>query len=105
MDNGMTWSAVKKTELPNPNSAIDAVRLRDGRLVMVYNDTTDGRTPLSLAWSKNGETWTKLRDLETGPGEYSYPAMIQARNGDLVISYTWKRQKIRVIRLALSEIH
>ncbi len=99
IDNGMTWSAMKKTELRNPNSGIDAVRMHDGRLAMVYNDTTDGRTPLSLATSLDGEKWTKLRDLETGPASIRIPAMIQGKNGDLIISYTWKREKIRVVRI------
>jgi predicted neuraminidase len=95
---------VKKTELPNPNAGIDAVRLRDGRLAMIYNDATEGRTPLTLALSADGEKWAKWRDLETGAGEYSYPAMIQARNGDLVISYTWRREKIKVVRVTLAEL-
>ncbi len=103
-DNGATWGPVKKTELPNNNSGIDAVRLRDGRQIMVYNDTTEGRTPLSLAASKDGEHWTKLRDLETGPGEFSYPAMIEARNGDLLITYTWRREKIRFVRVPVSDV-
>lgn len=103
-DSGFTWGPVRKTQLPNPNSGIDAVRMRDGRLAMIYNDTTEGRTPLSLALSADGETWTKWRDLETGAGEYSYPALVQARNGDLVMSYTWRREKIKVIRVPLAQL-
>ncbi len=103
-DDGLTWSTVKATTLPNPNSGIDAVRLRDGRQVMIYNDTTSGRTPLNLAVSATGDQWRKFRDLETAAGEYSYPAMIQARDGDLLITYTWNRVKIRFVRFPLSEI-
>lgn len=104
-DNGLTWSKVKTTALPNPNSGIDAVRLRDGRFVMVYNDTTSGRTPLTLAVSADGEEWRKFRDLETAPGEYSYPALIQARNGDLLITYTSNRVNIRFVRFPLAQVH
>jgi predicted neuraminidase len=103
-DDGLTWSTVRTTALPNPNSGIDAVRLRDGRLVMVYNGTTSGRTPLNLAVSTDGEHWKNFHDLETARGEYSYPAMIQARNGDLLITYTWKRVNIRFVRLPSSMI-
>jgi predicted neuraminidase len=103
-DNGLTWGEVKRTELANPNSGIDAVRLRDGRMVMVYNDSTTSRTPLDLALSADGEQWRNFRKLETAPGEYSYPALIQAQNGDLLITYTWKRVNIRFVRLDLSEV-
>ena len=100
-DNGLTWSPVKATPLPNPNSGIDAVRLRDGRLAMVYNPVPSGRTPLVLAASGDGETWKTFHQLETDAGEYSYPAMIQAANGDLLITYTWRRQKVRFVRFPL----
>ncbi len=103
-DNGLTWSEVKATSLPNPNSGIDAVRLRDGRIVVVYNNTKTGRTPLNLAVSADGAEWKGFHDLETEPGEYSYPAMIQAHNGDLLITYTWQRQKVRFVRFPLSKI-
>lgn len=103
-DNGITWSEVRVTRLPNPNSGIDTVRLRDGRLVMIYNHTTQGRTPLNLAVSRDGDQWNDFYDLETGPGEYSYPALIQARDGDLLMTYTWRRKKIRFLSYPLARI-
>jgi len=104
-DDGLTWNTVKATELPNPNSGIDAVRLRDGRLILIYNNTTSGRTPLTLALSSNGDHWQNFYTLENQPGEYSYPALIQARNGDLLMTYTWNRVKIRFVRFPLSQVH
>ena len=54
------------------------------------------RTPISLARSEDdGKTWNKVADLETEPGEYSYPAIIQSAAGTLEISYTWKRTHIK----------
>jgi predicted neuraminidase len=103
-DDGLTWSTVKATTLPNPNSGIDAIRLRDGRLVMIYNKSESERTPLNLAISANGDQWQDFHTLESGPGEYSYPALIEAHNGDLLITYTWKRQKIRFVRFPLSKL-
>ena len=103
-DEGLTWRKVKTTELPNPNSGIDAIRLRDGRLIMVYNNTASGRTPLNLAISTGGEQWRNFYTLEKDSGEYSYPALIQARNGDLLITYTWNRVKIRFIRFPLGQL-
>jgi predicted neuraminidase len=71
---------------------------------LVYNRTTKGRTPLNLAVSRDGEHWKDFYDLETGPGEYSYPALIQARNGDLLMTYTWRRKKIRFVRYPLTKV-
>jgi predicted neuraminidase len=102
LDAGKTWSAPHFIDLPNPNSGIDAVRLRDGRIVLVFNDSPDNRTPLNLAISSDGEHFSVFKTLECAPGEYSYPAVIQARNGDLLITYTWRRETIKFVRLPLS---
>jgi len=104
-DGGRTWSGAKETNLPNPNSGIDALRLRDGRLALIYNHTSKGRTPLSLAVSADdGVTWKQVLTLEDGPGEYSYPALIEARDGSLHMSYTWKRERIKHVRVPLEEV-
>jgi predicted neuraminidase len=94
-DAGVTWTPARLTELPNPNSGLDVIRLKDGRYLAVYNHTTHGRTPLNLAISNDGEHWTPLQTLESEPGEYSYPTMIQASDGTVHITYTWRRQKIK----------
>ncbi len=101
-DGGRTWSPARLTDLPNPSAGIDALRLDDGRVLLIYNPVRKGRTPISLAVSEdNGETWRTVAALETAPGEYSYPAMIATDDG-IAISYTWQRRKIRswVIPLA-----
>lgn len=96
MDGGRTWSPGHLTELPNPNAGIDVVRLRDGRLILVYNHLPAGRSALHLAVSKDdGATWTEPQLLESGPGEYSYPAVIQTADGAVHITYTWRRTRIR----------
>jgi predicted neuraminidase len=103
-DNGATWTGVRLLDLPNPNSGIDAVALKDGRVVLVFNNTTSGRTPLNLAVSNDGEHFTDFETLENQSGEYSYPAMIQGSNGDLYISYTWQRKSIAFVRVPLSMV-
>jgi predicted neuraminidase len=103
-DDGLHWSAVHTLDLPNPNSGIDAVALRDGRVVLIFNNTTKGRTPLNLAVSSDGEHFRVFQTLEGDPGEYSYPAMIQARDGDLRATYTWNRKRIRYARIPLADI-
>jgi predicted neuraminidase len=94
-DAGKSWGPIRLTELPNPNSGTDAVTLRDGRHLLVYNHTAKGRSPLNLAISKDGQLWEAALVLESTVGEYSYPAIIQTADGLVHISYTWKRQKVK----------
>jgi predicted neuraminidase len=94
-DGGRTWSPVALTELPNPSAGTDAVTLRDGRHLLVYNHTPKGRSPLNLALSRDGKAWAAAAVLESEEGEYSYPAVIQTSDGLIHITYTWKRQRIR----------
>ncbi|MEI6326022.1 MAG: exo-alpha-sialidase, partial [Gemmataceae bacterium] len=93
-DGGNSWGELSLLDVPNPNSGTDAVTLKDGRHLLVYNPVTKGRTPLSVALSTDGLKWKKILDLETEPGEFSYPAIIQAADGKVHILYTWKRKTI-----------
>lgn len=94
-DGGKTWSELKATSLPNPNSGIDGVTLKDGRFLLVYNHTPRGRSPINLAVTPDGRAWHAAAVLEDQPGEYSYPAAIQSDDGLVHITYTWKRQRIK----------
>lgn len=100
-DHGRTWSTAKFTKIPNPYAAVDMVKLRDGRLVLAYNNSMRKRSPLTLAISEDeGRTWPHKRDLITDPGEYSYPAVIQDGKGKLHVTYTHKRVWIGHFRLS-----
>jgi predicted neuraminidase len=103
-DDGVTWTQARPLEVPNPNSGIDAVALRDGRVVLIYNNTTSGRTPLNLAVSSDGEHFKMFYTLEESPGEYSYPAIIQTASGDLEMTYTWNRKTIEHVHFSLAEV-
>lgn len=108
-DGGKTWGALSYTVLPNPNAGTDAVTLKDGRALLVYNHTRKGRRPLNVALSADGKNWQAALVLEDQPGEYSYPAVIQTRDRLVHITYTWKRQKIThvvvdVAKLTLREM-
>ncbi len=101
-DGGQTWGPVTLGTLPNNNSGTDAVTLADGRHLIIYNHIggTPGkwggkRTPLNLAASKDGVNWSAALVLESEPGEYSYPAIMQTKDGLVHITYTWKRQKVK----------
>ncbi len=98
-DNGKTWGEMTLTALPNPNSGTDAVTLADGRHLLVYNHTPRGRSPLNVAVSADGKAWHSALVLESEPGEYSYPAVIQAADGLVHVTYTWKRQRVKHVVL------
>ena len=94
-DDGRSWSELRPTSLPTPNGAIDGLRLSDGRFLLVYNDSATDRGTLSVAISTDGKDWAKAISLESGAGEFSYPAVIQVRDGLVHITYSWNRQRIR----------
>lgn len=101
-DNGMTWSPMTKTTLPNNNSGTDAVTLTNGKSLLIYNhvlppgDLVKGaRTPLNLALTKDGKKWYSAAVLESVPySQYSYPSIIQTSDGLVHAVYTWRRQRI-----------
>ncbi len=92
---GRTWTELSSTSLPNPNAGIDAVTLRDGRHLLVYNHTRRGRSPLNVAVSEDGRRWETLLVLESGSGEYSYPSVIQTADGLVHVTYTYLRRSIK----------
>ena len=89
-DRGETWGTVGETDLPNPGSGIDAVRLANGHWLMVYNDSVESRARLAVALSADeGETWSAPRYLEQhNEGRYQYPAVIQANDGMIHVVYS-----------------
>ncbi|MBC7321211.1 exo-alpha-sialidase [bacterium] len=100
-DYGRSWDRSEPTTLKNPNSGIDLIKLKDGKLVVVFNDSFDKRTPLNIGLSEdNGKNW-KIWDLETGEGEYSYPSVIQSGNGLIHLVYTYRRETIRHLVLSI----
>jgi len=105
MDGGIHWSSLTKTNLPNPNSGIDAVTLKNGKHILVYNPTTKkglDRGELVVAISPEGKIWKTILTLEKEEdAEFSYPAVIQSKDGFIHITYTWKRQRMKYVRLQL----
>jgi len=109
-DGGQSWSAPVKTALPNPNSAVDALRLADGSLLLAFNNTEGDRNDLSLAHSRDeGDTWRIVRRIEWSPRpesgrapEYSYPRLLRTRDGDFHLLYTANKAEIRHARFNLA---
>jgi alpha-L-rhamnosidase len=108
-DGGKTWSPLQPSVLPNNNSGTDAVTLKDGRQLIVYNHVKPAdslprgkgaRTPLNVAVSKDGKKWYAALILEDSPiSQYSYPAVIQSADGMVHFVYTWRRQKIKYVKV------
>jgi predicted neuraminidase len=105
-DNGKTWSPLSKTGILNPNSGTDAITLKNGWQLLVYNPTvrgkewSNGRGKLHVAVSKDGKKWSDIAVLENGhEEEYSYPAVIQSADGLVHITYTYDRKNIKHVVL------
>ncbi len=118
---GCVWSPATATVLPNNNASIQAFRLHDGHVVMAFNNSSKSsaggglRKPLSVALSLDGgSTWPYVRDVEEGrhgyglaeqtpkePGreEYSYPSIIETREGEILVAFTYRRQTIKVVSI------
>jgi predicted neuraminidase len=90
-DEGITWGTVGVTELPNPGSGLDGVRLTTGHWLLIYNDTISGRNKLAASLSfDEGRTWAKTRHLENEPaGSFHYPAVVQGTDGTIHCVYSY----------------
>jgi predicted neuraminidase len=90
-DDGISWSPVGVTDLPNPGAGVDAVRLANGNWVLVYNDTTLGRSSLAVSLSDDeGKSWKWTRHLERHKtGSYHYPAIIQGKDGTIHVVHSY----------------
>ncbi|MBD1384694.1 exo-alpha-sialidase [Mucilaginibacter rigui] len=107
-DGGGTWSKMTKTALPNPNSGSDAVTV-NGMQLLVYNPLPaglnwwEGRSVLKLASSADGVNWHDVFTFENEKkGEYSYPAIIADTLGDIFITYTYNRSRIKFVQFKLN---
>lgn len=111
-DQGISWSSLEPTLLPNNNSGLDAVTLNSGKHVLVYNHidrsaTKDKRNRLHVAVSEDGINWSAVIALENDEdrgNEYSYPAVIESADGMVHITYTWRRELIKHVVLDLTNM-
>jgi predicted neuraminidase len=88
-DYGQTWTEGKDSAFPNPNSAIEFLKLRSGHLLLVYNDSMTRRTPLVAAISTDQDrTWTRRLTIEDGANDYAYPVALQTADGRIHVVYT-----------------
>ena len=96
-DGGRTWSKGENSAFPNPNSAVDFIKLQNGHLLLVYNDTNIGdRMPLTVAISTDhGKTWPHRRNIVNIPGDTAaYPYVIETADGRLHGVYTSQERTV-----------
>lgn len=101
-DNGMSWTPAEDTSLPNPGVSVEAIALRDGRWIIVYNDLERGRNSLAVSMSDDeGATWKWMRHLEhQTEGQYHYPSVIQAADGSVHVTYSYFAKQGKAIKHA-----
>ena len=103
-DSGESWSLARDTSIPNPGSSLEAIVLRDGRWLMVYNDTEDGRHSLAVSVSDDeGTTWKWTKHIEqaaNGEASFAYPSVIQTRDGRVHATYSCSRKDAKSIKHA-----
>ena len=99
-DAGESWTSPQPTSIPNPNSGLDLIRLGSGDLLLACNPVARGRTPLALLLASPDENWGGPLLLEEGAGEYSYPTLLQTRDGMIHLVHTWRRERIQHVRFS-----
>lgn len=88
-DGGRTWAPGVDSAFPNPNAAVDLLKLKSGSLLLIYNHSMNERTPLSAVLSRDGgKTWSRRRDIATGPYDYAYPFAVQSADGSIHLIFT-----------------
>ncbi|HOY58464.1 MAG TPA: exo-alpha-sialidase [Verrucomicrobiota bacterium] len=103
-DKGLTWSLARDTDRPNPGAGLEVIVLKSGRWALINNDTEKGRHSLAVSVSEDeGCTWPIVRHLEhDAPGQdtgsYSYPSILQARDGTLHATYSYEPNPANVVR-------
>jgi len=109
-DAGRTWGQMTLSKIPIPNSGTDAVTLKDGRQLLVYNHNgrNNDRSPLNIAVSADGREWQAalvLEDDPHAPDGFAYPAVIQTADGLVHVTYTWERKRIKHVVINPSRLH
>ncbi len=104
-DRGRNWTPIKGTSLPNPGAAVEILELKNGNIILIYNNTTDGpRNSLAISLSDDDcKTWKWTRHLERtdDEGRYDYPSAIQSRDGKIHVTYSFNTKTIK--HVAFSE--
>ena len=104
-DEGESWSFAEFTSIPNPESSLEVIELDDGTWLMIFNDTEDGRHSLAAALSDDeGQTWkwkNHIALVPYGQKSFSYPSVIQSKDGIIHVTYSYAAGLERTINHAV----
>lgn len=106
-DGGAHWTAPAATAVPNPDAGVALLRLPDGSLLLACNPLARGRHVLALMRSTDeGQSWAEEAVVEDGPpgSEFSYPCLALSPDGSVLLSYTLRRERIRVRTYRFAEM-
>jgi predicted neuraminidase len=95
-DGGRTWSAIRATDLPNPDGPDAVLRLAPDLMLLVFNDNPADERDMSLAISRDqGGTWKVVDALDRNkPGEVpslTYPSAMVDSAGMIQVVYVDRR--------------
>ena len=102
-DNLASWTRLEALTLPNPDAAVTAVQLNTAEeLILVFNNHPSERDDISMAYrADSAAAWQLIHQFENKTGTkkehnpYSYPYLLQTRDGNFHLFYTWKRKHIK----------
>src|SRR5690348_5494082 len=94
-DDGVSWTQAVDSDIPNPGTSLEVIRLSNGDWIALHNDIERGRHSLAAAISDDeGKTWKWKRHLDGDPAkpgnvQYHYPSVIQAKDGFIHVTYSY----------------
>lgn len=101
---GLSWISSSKTSIPNPNSGIDLVKVKNKNFfVLAYNHSEFLRNRIDIAISHDGISWSGPLNVMSGNGEYSYPCILIDED-ELHIFFTQNRTNFIDAHAKLKEI-
>lgn len=94
-DGGLTWSEGRDAQFPNPNAAVDFIKLRSGNLLLIFNDHMYQRTPLTVALSTDrDQTYPFRRNIAEGRDSFAYPIAFQSKDDKIHVVYTSRQRTV-----------
>ena len=98
-----------RTELVSSSAGFDGTDMKKTELgwILVYNNNSHVRTPLTLAQSHNeGRTWEHVLNLESDPtGEFAYPFVLQSQIDPSMLHVCYTFHNTTVHTMAYAQIH
>lgn len=102
-DNGLSWESPRPSGLTAHNTPAALWKLDNSSDVLVaWNNSPIARDPLAVALSNDGgKTWSQPKIIiKTGGPQASYPSVIQAKDGTMIVVWQQNVGRGREVRIA-----